>query len=307
MSRQTNSPQHDVLFYGSDTELVQQVALFVAEALHAGAGALVVATPAHRPAIDASLQRMGLPLPELAARRRYVTVDAAEVLDQFLDAGRPDPARFEAAVGGLLDSITGEHAPLHAFGEMVALLWEQGNVIGAVELEERWNDLARTRDFALLCGYPSGSLERASLTDVTRVCGEHDELRLTPPAAPEDGAKAASVVLPPATSSVPAARRFVTNTLSAWRSPLIDDAAVLVTELAANAVLHARSAFRVELQQQDTGVRIGVADASPEPPERRSARPTDRSGRGLAAVEAIATRWGWAPSRTGKTVWAELA
>ena len=51
-----------------------------------------------------------------------------------------------AAVGG---------RPVRIFGEMVALLWERGLVLAAIELETYWNDLARKLPFDLFCAYPS--------------------------------------------------------------------------------------------------------------------------------------------------------
>ena len=49
--------------------------------------------------------------------------------------------------------------PVRAYGEMVALLWEHGDVLAAIELEELWNDLGRELDFSLLCAYRSASVQ----------------------------------------------------------------------------------------------------------------------------------------------------
>ena len=85
---------------------------------------------------------------------------------------------------------------------------------------------------------------------------------------------------------------------------MIPDAELLVTELAANAVVHAGSEFTVCLAAQPTTVRISVQDASPGRPVARVAG-LECSGRGLALVASLASDWGSA-GRSGKIVWAEL-
>jgi len=86
---------------------------------------------------------------------------------------------------------------------------------------------------------------------------------------------------------------------------LADDVAVVVTELAANAVVHAQTGFTVDLVAGPGMLRISVRDASPLPPAARlPAAPLH----GLGAVNALASRWGVEPfGHSGKSVWAELS
>ena len=100
-----------------------------------------------------------------------------------------------------------------------------------------------------------------------------------------------------------AARHFTVATLDAWGAgDLTGDAALVVTELAANAILHARSAFTVSLSAHDDLVRISVRDASPLAGGLRAA-----PLHGLAAVDALASRWGVeSHGNAGKTVWVDL-
>ncbi|MGW4088142.1 ATP-binding protein [Streptomyces sp. NPDC004822] len=92
--------------------------------------------------------------------------------------------------------------------------------------------------------------------------------------------------------------------------------ALIVAELAANAVLHGRvpgraCALRLALDAEAHLVRIEVADAAEgrrPPASAPPACPEGESGRGLVLVEALAVRWGWEPRRpVGKTVWAEVS
>ncbi|MEY2438388.1 MAG: hypothetical protein QOF97_3224 [Acidimicrobiaceae bacterium] len=86
------------------------------------------------------------------------------------------------------------------------------------------------------------------------------------------------------------------------------DLELVVSELAANAVRHARTRYQVTIEVGADAVVVEVHDESRALPERRDPRPTDGGGRGLMIVEALSRRWGVRPvAGDGKTVWAELA
>lgn len=109
--------------------------------------------------------------------------------------------------------------------------------------------------------------------------------------------------------SVPAARRFVHAALVSWKMPeLADTAELVVSELATNAVQHARrGAFRVTLTRLDGDrVRVAVIDHSRTLPEPADPGDDEDHGRGLAIVEALSQQWGTDPLNWGKRVWADL-
>jgi hypothetical protein len=106
-----------------------------------------------------------------------------------------------------------------------------------------------------------------------------------------------------------AARHFAVGTLRRWGiADLADDVALVVTELAANAVRHARSGFTIVLSSRPDVVRISVRDASPLPPADVSSPVLPVTPlHGLGAVNAMASHWGAEPlGPSGKTVWVEL-
>lgn len=143
--------QHVVGFYESERYLAEAVAGFLAPAFRDDGVAVVIATPEHHELFVAELSGRGI---DATTGDRYVALDAAATLASFTTDGVLDAGRFEAVIGGLLDRHAGAGQSVLAYGEMVALLWAAGDVAKALELEELWNDLARTRSFALLCGYP---------------------------------------------------------------------------------------------------------------------------------------------------------
>ena len=105
------------------------------------------------------------------------------------------------------------------------------------------------------------------------------------------------------------ARTFVARTLRKWKlGALVDDAQVVVSELASNAVVHSRSQIRVTLRSDGKfWVRIELRDDNPRLPVPVAFSPDATSGRGLSMVDALATSWGVGRQGGGKTVWAELA
>jgi serine/threonine-protein kinase RsbW len=85
-----------------------------------------------------------------------------------------------------------------------------------------------------------------------------------------------------------------------------EDAELLLTELVANGVLHARSSMEINLTVERHRLRAEVRDASPLALLAREA--DDYGGRGVLILDALASSWGVVGhSGAGKTVWFELA
>jgi len=172
------TPAHVVQFYGDDGFLFDELSRFIGTALGAGEAALVIASKEHRDGLARRLKIWGLDTAWAMAQGRYVALDAAETLAKFMVDGWPDVARFAEVVGGLIERVRaasgGEARRVAAFGEMVALLWMEGNADAAIRLEELWNDLARTHAFSLRCAYPMSSFCREEHGDLLlKICAEH--------------------------------------------------------------------------------------------------------------------------------------
>jgi hypothetical protein len=84
----------------------------------------------------------------------------------------------------------------------------------------------------------------------------------------------------------------------------VDAAALVLSELASNAVRHVGSPFSVRATIERSTLRLAVEDAGS--PRARPAMPVRRA-RGLGVVDALALRWGVDEAPPGKVVWAELA
>ena len=168
-------PDHLVQFYEQADSLVPAVERYLGKWLAEGDAAIVVATPEHRDALARRLAAGGLDLAEIRASSRYVELDAAEMLARFLRDGRPVAPLFREAMEESIGRARGETPrALRIFGEMVALLWAEGNERGAVALERLWNDLARRQPFSLFCAYPiQGFASANGGRSFHAVCAEH--------------------------------------------------------------------------------------------------------------------------------------
>jgi DNA-binding NarL/FixJ family response regulator len=119
----------------------------------------------------------------------------------------------------------------------------------------------------------------------------------------------ATTVLPHALTSPAQARRFVAEKGREWdvAPDLLDDALVVISELAANAVTHGQSALQIRLSLKQTALRIEVIDRGAGTPEPQPPTQTEEHGRGLHMIGVLTSAWGMESlDTTGKVVWAEL-
>lgn len=105
------------------------------------------------------------------------------------------------------------------------------------------------------------------------------------------------------------ARAFLREAAIGWQLPgdVIDDALVVVSEMTANAVTHARTPVVLSLIYDGHTLLITTADGAPAVPTPRDAPETAEDGRGLALIAALATSHGVQLTPLGKVTWASIA
>ncbi len=135
---------------------------------------IVVATERHRALFESALVRVGVAVEEARTGGNYIELDAAQTLALFMVDGNPDQAHFEGSVGELISSAGSGGRHVLVYREMVAVLWDEGNISGAVALEEMWNCLGRSRRFSLFCAYPLSAFDSAHASASFRtICEQH--------------------------------------------------------------------------------------------------------------------------------------
>jgi anti-sigma regulatory factor (Ser/Thr protein kinase) len=297
---------HVVQFYERDSELLAAVTPYLAAAVRAGEVAIVIATEAHRRAFEDGLTEQGIDLAKAGADGPFLSFDAAATLALFLVDGQLDRDGFREVIGQIVSEAAATGRRVRAYGEMVALLWEAGDVLAAIELETLWHELSGEVSFALFCAYRAASVSGSDCEQALhRVCELH-----TAGLEPKPLSKVVDVAGEfPAERDMPGrARRLVVAALErgGHDAILIGDAALVLSELASNAVLHAGSAFSVAVRAQDATLRIAVEDSAPLLSGAHNGGLIPRPAHGLSLVAALSSRWGVEGTPGGKVVWAEL-
>ncbi|MGW1073763.1 ATP-binding protein [Streptomyces sp. NPDC002537] len=149
----------------------------------------------------------------------------------------------------------------------------------------------------------------ASWTSGIPLCMHGSAARRQPHRPPSHPSR--TISLPATERSVAAARRFSAALLAEWGlDHLADDAALLLSELVTNAVVHVPGTagdIELVLTRAHGHLVAQVTDAGGCLPRCGEAGPDSENGRGMWLVEQIATLWGHHPSARGKTVWFTLA
>ena len=293
--------EHAVQLYDDDLVLIGSMQQFLSAGLSAGDACVVIATPEHTAALLEALEASGLDMASLSAEGCFVTLDAGQTLKTFLVAGLVDPQLFTATFGAVLERAAGRGRRVRAVGELVALLWADGNVTAALEVESLWNALGSDYDTSLLCAYPVESFsDPAFAAPFRQMCAKHTQVV---PAASEG-----SLTLPFELASGSQARAYLRERLPLMGCVhVLEDAVLLLSELVNNAVVHAGSGAEVRLRRSDDLLFVEVRDGGAGGVLRRDAQTHDLGGRGLALLDTVAAQWGAdAAGAAGHRVWFQL-
>jgi hypothetical protein len=183
--------KHGVVFYEDDNKFLSEAILdFCARALRVGDPLLVIASSHHLDLLQGKLRERGLDWDAACAAGRAIGQEAEALMERFCSPTGPDPFKFRAVMEELLapwGDIDEEHT-VRAFGEMVDVLCRRGDLESAAQLEQMWNELARSHRFTLLCAYSMGNLYReVNGSAYRRICDAHDHvLTWAPPTVADD-------------------------------------------------------------------------------------------------------------------------
>ncbi len=148
---------HIVQLYQADERvLTKNVTRYLWKGFKKGDGLLVIATREHREDFCRRLLQMGADPQAVISDGRLVLLDAKETLARFMVDGQPDWHLFESTLRTAMLQVrrATADAGLRAYGEMVGILWQAGQISAAIRLEAFWNKLLRSGGFQLFCGYP---------------------------------------------------------------------------------------------------------------------------------------------------------
>lgn len=165
---------HAVRFYADDVSFFDELTDFVCGVVRSHEPVIMVATEQHCELICNMLTNKGCD----PGRQGVVLLDAESTLNRFMIDNQPDAMRFRDIMVRTFARARGGYGRneqrVTIFGEMVAVLWGQGNPKAALELEELWNDFGRTQRFSLICAYPAKLFEGSEHWDAfSKLCETH--------------------------------------------------------------------------------------------------------------------------------------
>jgi len=157
--------------------LMTAVSYFVAAGLQKGEGVVLIMREDHWARLQERLRAAGVDPAAATARGQLVQRGADGTLARLMKAGMPDRDAFQEVIGGVLDEARRKYPEVRAFGEMVDILWQRGHRVGALHLEELWNEIIRSHGFSLFCAYAMDPLSEASYGGpIENVCKAHTHL-----------------------------------------------------------------------------------------------------------------------------------
>jgi hypothetical protein len=164
---------HVVQIYEDREAFLDILTGFVTDGIKSGDCVVLILKPDHLQALDERLMVQNYDIKQLTAQAKFIAVDAQQALSEFMIDGWPDQAKFMTFISGLLNRARKTHTQIRAFGEMVALLWEQGHYGATVNLEHLWNNLLAEQSFKLFCAYPKSGFTQNPGESILDICATH--------------------------------------------------------------------------------------------------------------------------------------
>lgn len=168
---------HLVQIYENDEVLLDSILGFVESGIDSGDSIIIIATDQHLMLLEDRLRLKGIDLEALRASGQYIPLKAREALAKFMVKDWPQEDLFMKMVKELILRARGvEERRVRAYGEMVAILWEEGNAGATVHLEHLWNKFCDTELFCLFCAYPKSGFTQHPYDSLAHICSTHSKV-----------------------------------------------------------------------------------------------------------------------------------
>lgn len=167
---------HVVQIYDEKEIFLDTLVGFVGNGINAGDCVAVIAKPEHLEALRQRLSAHAIRVDNLISEDKYIPLDANEMLARFMVNDWPDEALFLKFVYELFERASVKNRELKAFGEMVAILWENEHYAATVHLEHLWNKVCAEQPFLLFCAYPKSGFTQDPYESIKKICATHSRV-----------------------------------------------------------------------------------------------------------------------------------
>jgi hypothetical protein len=167
---------HVCQIYENDEVFFDLLEGFIIGGLKANDCVIVIATAIHLKFLNERLASLGYNLEELIRKDQYIPLNAEVTLSKFMVNDWPDEVLFVELVSDLMLKARKNDRQVRAFGEMVAILWDQGHSGATVHLEHLWNRFCKNESFCLFCAYPKIGFTQDANESLLNICGSHTKM-----------------------------------------------------------------------------------------------------------------------------------
>jgi len=170
---------HIVQLYQDEGFLGEAVSHFAAEGLAQGDAVILVATGPHWDLLSGCLAGKGLDVAALRHQGQLLLLDADDTLPTFLARNMPDATTFKGlARATIAKARAGSRSGrVRWWGEMVNVLFVNGNGRGSTRLEELFDEVAHEESIAIFCSFLMDPLDpKVYEGPLQDVCGTHAHL-----------------------------------------------------------------------------------------------------------------------------------
>lgn len=167
---------HLLQFYENDKVFLDTLEGFTVSAILAGNSLIIIATDNHLLLLNSRLVEQGFDLELLKASHQYIALEAKEQFSKFMVNNWPDEKMFYDFVHNLIDTVSKTGHKVLVFGELVAMLWEEGHCGATVQLEHLWHKLVHENAFTLYSAYPKSGLTQNINDSIAEICTAHHTL-----------------------------------------------------------------------------------------------------------------------------------
>jgi hypothetical protein len=146
---------HIVQLYQDQDFLNSAVCRFISAGLASGDGIILFPTLTHWHAFRTRLEGEGVDVHAARERGQLTVVDANDLLPRFMRDAMPDPRVFNDVIGDIFGQARagGSYQKTRAWGELVDVLWERGDVAASMNLEDLFDQLNKRIGIAMFCSY----------------------------------------------------------------------------------------------------------------------------------------------------------
>jgi len=167
---------HVVQIYENEETFLSLLEGFVTDGFTNDETVILIATEAHLSAMALRLQTAGFNTKALEVQGKFMAFNAEEVLAKFMVNDWPDYSLFMQTISSIFGQARKNKQPVRAFGEMVAVLWEQGKTGSTIMLEQLWNMFCEKEPFSLFCAYPKSAFPEGSDVSLQNICKHHSKV-----------------------------------------------------------------------------------------------------------------------------------